>query len=345
MDMQNEKDLKPPLVSICIANYNGVGIIEACIDSVMMQTFSGSYEILVHDDCSQDESVNLIQRNYPNVILITSSKNVGYCKSNNRLAKIATGKYFLFLNNDAVLWENALETMYTEAEISQSDSILSVTQYDIQTNKIIDHGYFLDPFFNPIPNLDTNISNVAMVIGACLWISRDLWNKANGFPEWFDTLAEDMYLCMFANLNGNKVKVVSNSGYKHHVGYSLGGGKVKNNKLSTSFKRRRFSERNKTYVLILFTPKLMLFPVLLVHLILLMGEGIILSLLKFDANIWKIIYLFTFTSLWNNRKTLRRERKKIQRDNKTSLLIFVSIIRWYPHKIHLLMSHGIPNVR
>jgi len=343
--MCREKDLARPVVSICIANYNGVEIVESCIDSVIQQTFTGRYEILVHDDASQDDSAKLIQTKYPNITLISSTENVGYCKSNNKLAKIAKGEYLLFLNNDAVLFENALEKMFNEAKESATDSILSVTQYDIQTNKMIDHGYFLDPFFNPIPNLNTDIKTVSMVIGACLWVSRAQWDKANGFPEWFESLAEDMYLCMFANISGQGVKMVSGSGYKHHVGYSFGGGKVKNNKLSTSYKRRRFSERNKTYVMVLFTPKLLIFPMLCVHLTALVGEGLVISAIKLNFKIWNEIYLFTFKSLWKNRYTLNSERNRVLRTNKIGFLRYFLIIRWYPHKVKLLLSHGVPIVR
>lgn len=343
--MFRKESIGRPAVSVCIANFNGVDIIEDCIESVVNQTFSGEYEILVHDDASQDDSVDLIRKRFPDVKLILSSDNVGYCKSNNRLAEIASGEFLLFLNNDAVLFENALEKMFDESKTSGSNSVLSVTQYDIGSGNVIDHGYFLDPFFNPIPNLEESNHSISMVIGACLWISRELWEEADGFPDWFDTLAEDMYLCVFALTLGGHVRIASDSGYKHHVGYSLGGGKAKNNKLSTSFKRRRFSERNKTYILILFTPKYFLLPILTAHLVALALEGILLSLFKLDTKIWSVIYFFTFKALWGNRKLLIRERVNIQKRSKICTQKYLSFFRWFPHKVTLLLAHGIPNVR
>ena len=38
-----------------------------------------------------------------------------------------------------------------------------------------------------------------MVIGACLWIPQGLWTELGGFPEWFESIAEDMYLCCRAD--------------------------------------------------------------------------------------------------------------------------------------------------
>ena len=43
-----------------------------------------------------------------------------------------------------------------------------------------------------------------MVIGACLWIQKGLWEELGGFPEWFGSIAEDMYLCCRARLAGYK---------------------------------------------------------------------------------------------------------------------------------------------
>ena len=45
-----------PVVSICIANYNGIDLIDACIESVRAQDCRFAYEIIVHDDASGDGS-------------------------------------------------------------------------------------------------------------------------------------------------------------------------------------------------------------------------------------------------------------------------------------------------
>ena len=79
-----------------------------------------------------------------------------------------------------------------------------------------------------------------MVIGACLWLPKNLWDNLGGFPEWFGSLAEDMYLCCLARLKGVPVKVISTSKFSHWVGRSIGGGKVLNNKrLSTEYREEQ----------------------------------------------------------------------------------------------------------
>jgi len=101
-----------PICSICIANYNGMGIIDSALQSVMSQDCDFPIEIIVHDDASTDGSVDFIRENFPDLKLIASKVNVGFCVSNNRMVSKDMGKYILLLNNDAVLLPNAISTLY-----------------------------------------------------------------------------------------------------------------------------------------------------------------------------------------------------------------------------------------
>jgi len=104
-----------PLVSVCVANYNGADVIETCLASLYAQEPSVSIEVLVHDDASTDGSAAIISSHYPQVLLITSGENVGFCVANNRMVKRASGTYILLLNNDAWLAPNALATFLQAA--------------------------------------------------------------------------------------------------------------------------------------------------------------------------------------------------------------------------------------
>ena len=56
-----------PLVSVCIANYNGMEVIDDCLRSVLAQQGDIAVEILVHDDASSDGSLDHIREHYPQV--------------------------------------------------------------------------------------------------------------------------------------------------------------------------------------------------------------------------------------------------------------------------------------
>lgn len=340
-----KREVLKPVCSVCIANYNGRNVLEACLDSVFQQDFPCPIEVIVHDDASTDGSADIVPDKFPNVKLMRSNRNVGFCVSNNRMVAAAKGSFILLLNNDAELHNDALATLYNAAVGENKYAIIGLPQYDMQTGELIDIGNLFDPFLNPIPNKDKTRRNVGMVIGACMWLPKDLWNELGGFPEWFESNAEDMYLCCLARLKGYPVIALSASGYNHWVGNSFGGGKVVHSTLQTTYRRRALSERNKSYVMFLCYPDLMLYLLLPLHLVLLAAEGMLLCLVKRNALIWKNIYGPVFKALWSEKSRLIRERKKIQENRRISLRRLLSSFICCPFKLKMLLLHGVPRIR
>lgn len=285
-----------PQISILIANYNGARIVCDCIDSILNQRGDIPFEIIVHDDASTDESLTLLRTRYghftsPRVEIVESRENVGFCIANNRMAAMARGEYLLFLNNDVALAPDALETLLAAAHQQTPQGILTLPQIDWESGALVDRGCLLDPFYNPVPNLDPKRTDVGMVIGACLWIPRALWEKLGGFPAWFGSLAEDMFLCCHARIAGHPVQVTRTSHYRHRQGASFGGNRIQAQRLSSTYRRRQLSERNKTFVMLLCSPPLRLCLTLPIHLALLGLEGILLAILKRDMRLWREIYV------------------------------------------------------
>src|SRR5699024_5347529 len=131
--------------------------------------------------------------------------------------------------------------------------ILSLPQYDWKTESLVDRGCLLDPLHFPLPNHDPHLKQVAYVIGACLWIRRSDWLRLGGFPEWMGSIGEDLFLCAHARVQGMRVEVARNSGYRHRQGASFGGNRASVAGLSTSYRRRHLSERNRAAVLLTCT--------------------------------------------------------------------------------------------
>lgn len=333
-----------PMCSICIANYNGVEFLDDCITSVLAQVGPASIEIIVHDDASTDESVALLLNGYPQVEVLASLENVGFCVSNNRMVDQARGEYVLLLNNDAALHVNAVAELLAAAKAQSTSSIYTLPQYDWTTNALVDRGCLLDLFYNPVPNLDPARHAVSMAIGACMFLRRQLWNDLGGFPEWIESIGEDMYLCCIARLYGAQIEVLNNSGFRHRLGASFGGARIKGNKLSTTVRRRRLSERNKTFVLFLCTPTLAMWPLLSMHLAVLFFEGVVLSALRRDIGIFTKIYVNVFRSLVSDRKRLLSLRTHIQDRRKVSAFAYLKSFTWLPRKLVMLMRFGIPKV-
>lgn len=338
-----------PVCSICIANYNGEHVLRDCIESVLTQEGDVPLEIIIHDDASTDDSCAWIKTEYPSdrfpqIILMESSENVGFCISNNRMVDRARGEYVLLLNNDAALAPDAISTLLAVANAQTRQGILTLPQYDWETGALVDRGCLLDPFYNPVPNLDPVRNDVAMVIGACLWITRNLWYELGEFPEWFESIAEDMQICCQARLWGYPVQVTQTSYYRHRQGASFGGNRVSGNRLATTYRRRRLSERNKTYVMILDSPLLRLVLSFPVHLAFLVFEAGVIGFAKRESRFLRDVYLPVFTSLWQRKIFLRQKRAGIQRRRVVSGRSYGSVFTWVPHKLRLLLKYGIPKI-
>lgn len=332
-----------PTVSVCIANYNGEHVLSECIESVLAQACDFGVEIIVHDDASTDNSVALIRERFPGLDLIASETNVGFCIANNRMAEQARGSHLLLLNNDAALLPGALSALVEAAE--SREAVYSLPQYDWIDGHLVDRGCLLDPFFNPVPNLDPHRTDVAMVIGACLLLPTRTWHELGGFPDWMGSVAEDLYLCGKARLRGLPVRVLDESGYRHRQGHSFGGNRANRGKLDSTYRRRALSERNKTLALAILTPSSWLWLVLPLHLLTLAAEGAALCVAKLSLEPLRRIYGPAIVSPLASLSLLRNHRCTEQSRRQASLGALLSCTRWVPRKLQLLWRHGLPGLR
>lgn len=333
-----------PICSVCVANYNGAELLVDCLDSLFAQQGGFSLEIIVHDDASTDDSLALLRKNYPQVEVLASDQNVGFCIGNNRMAALARGEYILLLNNDAALYPDAVSTLLEAAQRQAHPGILTLPQYDWSSGALVDRGCLLDPFYNPIPNLDPERTDVAMAIGACLWIPRKQWNALGGFPEWMESIGEDLYLCCLARSRGMAVKTMAKSGFRHRLGASFGGARIDRNTLHSSLRRRRLSERNKTFALFIFTPTPAVWLLLAIHLTVLLLEGAVVSLVRMDLRILTNVYANVPLMLMRNRKTLSSARSRVCKSRVTSIRTYFAAFSPWPRKVAMLWRFGIPRI-
>lgn len=108
MRNQTKEDI---VLSIAIVNWNTSELTKSCIESILENTKGMNYEIIVVDNASMDNSVEVIEQNFPQVRLIKNNWNLGFAEPNNQALEISYGKYFLSLNSDTVVHGDALEQM------------------------------------------------------------------------------------------------------------------------------------------------------------------------------------------------------------------------------------------
>ncbi len=100
--------------SIIIVNYNTLQLTLACLTSVFESFIGGhSYEIIVVDNASRDDSVTQIASRFPQCQLIANTENLGFAKANNQAMKLAKGRFFLLLNSDTIVTPGAIDASLT----------------------------------------------------------------------------------------------------------------------------------------------------------------------------------------------------------------------------------------
>ncbi len=100
-------------ISVIIPNYNGSKLLPEILPFLYeaLQNIKLPYEIIISDDCSTDESVALIKRNYPSIHLLENSINSGFSITINKGIYTAKYDFLLLLNSDVKLTSNYFENL------------------------------------------------------------------------------------------------------------------------------------------------------------------------------------------------------------------------------------------
>ena len=107
--MNDKKPNNPIDVSVIIVNWNTCEITCDCLQSVYEQTADSSFEVILVDNASSDDSVECIKNEFPEVHLIENKENRGFAAANNQGMEIAEGRYALLLNSDTIVLDHAIE--------------------------------------------------------------------------------------------------------------------------------------------------------------------------------------------------------------------------------------------
>lgn len=116
-------------ISVIIPTYNVESFIEETLLSLKNQTFQGSFEVIVIDDCSTDNTLNIVKefkQNYPELHLkiFVQKKNMRQGTARNRGVRESQGKYIFFLDGDDFIDPNTFEKMFQIAEKNECDFVL-----------------------------------------------------------------------------------------------------------------------------------------------------------------------------------------------------------------------------
>ena len=102
-----------PVVTVCVPTFNGEHHLEACLESVLDQTFT-DFELLVVDDASRDRTTEVAERfrrQDPRVRIERNPRNLGLGGNWNRCVDLATGEWLKFVHKDDVIAPTCIEAL------------------------------------------------------------------------------------------------------------------------------------------------------------------------------------------------------------------------------------------
>jgi len=206
-----------PKVSIIIVNYNGKIFLEKCLESIFKIDYD-NFEVIVVDNNSTDKTIEFVTDNYPSIILLKLNSNKGFAEPNNIAAKIATGKYLLFLNNDTIVTPNFISEMIP---IIENDEKIAICQsLLLKPDESVDSsGDFID-HLGVVYNSTKKINDVRIISsarGASMLIRKNIFDILDGFDEKFYVSFEDVDLGWRTWMIGYKV-VLTPKSIVYHVG-------------------------------------------------------------------------------------------------------------------------------
>lgn len=113
--------LKMVDVSIVLITYKMRSMLDRLLASIKDKTQGVTYETIVIDNCSEDGTIELIEKDYPEIVLIKNSENKGVAPARNQGFEIAQGKYIVTLDADMLFVENSLKVLFDFME--QNDHV------------------------------------------------------------------------------------------------------------------------------------------------------------------------------------------------------------------------------
>lgn len=220
-------------VAIVILNWNGEKLLEQFLPSVIAYSNSDEVDIIVADNASSDNSVELIKSKYPFVKLIQIAENYGYAGGYNRALQQVEAEYFVLLNSDVEVTEQWLDPLVRYLDENKDVAAAQPKIKAYRDKTFFEYaggaGGYIDKLGYPFcrgrvfgtlekdkGQYDT-IVDIFWASGACLFIRSKDFFESGTFDDTFFAHMEEIDLCWRLNIRGRRLVCIPQS-VVYHVG-------------------------------------------------------------------------------------------------------------------------------
>jgi len=227
------------MISYIIPNWNHKQLLFECISSICDTAGDEYHEIIVVDNASTDESVEYIEKTFPDVICIRNNTNVGYAKAVNQGVFISKGNFLFLLNNDVRLMGNTAERLLSAfAENPGVGAVAPLLYYPdgrlqiscrrfptpaaILLEKV--HCRKIGPLMKLKLTPEEHLAGgeVLQPMASALMVKRQCWNDVGPMDEEFPIFFNDVDWCyrLYKTTN-HKICLYPEAKAIHHEGASV----------------------------------------------------------------------------------------------------------------------------
>jgi GT2 family glycosyltransferase len=293
-------------VSVIIPNWNGVDLIGPCLESLYRQVFD-DFDIIVVDNGSNDGSVSVIEKKFPQVIIVRFDENRGFSAAVNAGIAASRSPYICLLNNDTEVDRRWLEEMVAALDAhpqvgSAASKILFFSDRSSVNSAGDEFSLFGVPYQRRRTRGDEALFNqpqfVFSACGAAALYRRELFQSIGLFDETFFAYQEDVDLGFRAQLLGYRCLFVPGAIVYH---------KSRTTSSKVSGLRIYLNQRNKYFVLIKNLPA-KLGVVCLPFILLFEGFCLVRACLTGHVK----VYFKALRDVWRHIPEMFRRRREIQ---------------------------------
>jgi GT2 family glycosyltransferase len=199
-----------PVLSVILVNYNTREMTLKCLGALFDDLVDLPAEVWLVDNASNDGSIAGIRERFPSVKLIENKENAGFGKANNQAMRVAAGRFIMLLNTDAFLNPGAIRAMlgYLEAHpkvgvvgprLLNADGSLQHSCFRFPTpmralleNLWISTAFPNHPVLGDYRHWPHDAEReVDWVVGACMLVRREVFERTGGFDETFFMYSEE----------------------------------------------------------------------------------------------------------------------------------------------------------